>query len=481
MIKLGTPAQFGVVRNFLRERFSEEVVSAAMGIANMRGFDERDHGRPIRDPLVRLFFAGAAVNSAELRPALPLDIAQALMEMGILERDGDRLWCTVIVYPAWGLHLISDRFTSPDGKPFEPDREFVYFALTPNTLRYIDSLPDEPCESFLDIGAGCGAAALVQARYAAQSVASDISSRCSLFAEFNRRLNAAENVEVVEGSVYEPVGGRTFARIGCHPPYDVSGAARWTFADGGADGEQVIRATIAGLPDHLAPGGEFVSQFRAAELADRPFEARLREWLGEKHGEFDIAVVEREIVSVQDYAMSGIVLDGCTREEANERLRGMLEAGAEQLAYCQVLMRRRASAGQPLTVRRRLGRRAGYDELRWLLAFGAARPLADWAPLVLRPSPDMKVVVTHRAGVDGLVPQDYRLITDAPFSTDTQCPEWIPLLISECNGARTGREVYARMRERGPVEESQFAAALGYLLSLGVLQPASGSRITISH
>jgi hypothetical protein len=92
----------------------------------------------------------------------------------------------------------------------------------------------------------------------------------------------------------------------------------------------------------------------------------------------------------------------------------------------------------------------------------------------------MTVLVKHRAGAEGLMPVEYRLVTDAPFSTDTVCPQWIPLLITECNGSRTGAEVFARMREHGPIDETQFAAALGYLVSLGVLQFGSWNSIRSS-
>lgn len=450
-------------------------------MADIQHFDQRDPRSPIRDPLIRLFLGGAALTTNELKPALPNHIAEILSDLGVISGKGDRVWATVLLYPAWGLHMISDRFTSPDGGPFLPDREFVYFALTANTIRYINSLPDRQCDSFLDVGAGCGAAALVQSQYAGMAVAADISERCTLYGEFNRRLNRIENVQVLQGSLYEPVSGRTFDRIGCHPPYDASTAAQWTFADGGGEeGEGVIRGVIAGLAEHLSPGGEFTSQFRAADLEGKPLERRVREWIGERNEEFDIAVIEREIVTPEELATSSVLLDGSSRSEANERLNAMKKAGTQQFAYCQFLIRRKAISGEPLTLRRKLGRRAGYEELRWLLEYGPARPPADWSSVILQPSPEMTILVKHRAASEGLVPFEYRLVTDTPFATDTVCPQWIPLLISECNGERSGAEVLSRMRHHGPLEETQFTAALGYLISLGVLRPVLGSRITRS-
>src|SRR3954453_17583504 len=210
MIRIGEPQQFRQMREFLRSRFSEEIVAAALGVASVRDFDKREPGRPIRDPLVRMFFAGAAVPLTELQPVLPHSLGKTMADLGLITGSDTHAWCTVVLYPMHGLHLISDRFTQPDGSPFSGDREFVYFALTANTQNYIEALPTERGASFLDIGAGCGAAALIQARYVDHPVSSDISPRSSLFAEFNRQLNDIQNVAVVEGSLYEPVADAYF-------------------------------------------------------------------------------------------------------------------------------------------------------------------------------------------------------------------------------------------------------------------------------
>ena len=480
MITLGTFGQFRIVREFLSDRYSEEIVAAGLGVASVRAFAERPEGRPVRDVLVRLFFAGAAVPVSELRAVLPADVAEAMNRMGLLCLKGDHAWAPVTLYPSRGLHLVSDRFTNVDGSPAGGDREFVYFALTANTQTYLDTLSDDLCGSFLDIGGGCGAGALAQSPYADECWSTDISERCSLYAEFNRRLNGIDNVHTATGSLYQPVRGRTFDRIGCHPPYDLTPGTPWVFADGGADGEFVIRGAISGLPEHLNRGGEFVGLFRAADCAGNPLEMRIREWLGEDHADFDLALVVRDSSTPQEHAFTSAMSAGGDAEVYRACMEPYEQMNVERLVYCSVLICRQEIASAPLTLRRRMGQRLGYSELRWLLEWERTAPDLDVSGTTFLVSPDVDVVVRHRAQFGRLQAADYRLVSSSPFSEESECPEWVALLISEFDGQKTAAEVFESMRRNGPVQRAQFSAAVKRLISLGVLQPASGSRITSS-
>jgi SAM-dependent methyltransferase len=359
---------------------------------------------------------------------------------------------------------------------FEADREFVYFPLTDNTRHYIASLPTSSCESFLDIGAGCGAAALVQARYARTSVASDISARSTLFARFNAILNDLPDVQALQGSIYEPVAGRTFDRIGCHPPYDISSAAPWSFADGGDDGEFVIRGVVEGIPDHLAPGGEFIALVRASDRTGAPLEQRIRSWLGERHEEFDLAIVVRDVSSPRDYALASVLSTSGELSQARDIIRSMDEKGIEQLPYVHLIVRRKTGRSAPLTLRRELGARCTAIELEWLLEWESVAKSIDLMDAVLKVSPAAQLVVRHEMRNGGLRPVDYTLVANMPFAAEMQCPEWIAVLLSNCDGKRTTSEVYEIMKETGPIQPDQFCAAVKRLVSAGVLQ-----LVALSH
>jgi hypothetical protein len=153
VITLGTSEQFRIVREYLQYRYSEDIVAAALGVASVRQFDQRPEGKPIRDALVRLLFAGAAVPLSEARPVIPSEVGEAMAVMGLLRVEGGRVWSPVMLYPMRGLHLVSDRFTNVDGSSASGDREFVYFALTPNSQSFLDTLPDDRCDFWISAAA----------------------------------------------------------------------------------------------------------------------------------------------------------------------------------------------------------------------------------------------------------------------------------------------------------------------------------------
>jgi hypothetical protein len=164
-------------------------------------------------------------------------------------------------------------------------------------------------------------------------------------------------------------------------------------------------------------------------------------------------------------------------------MRGFAEREVERLVYVHALIRRRRSTGaRPVTARADAGRACSYAELRWLLDRQSAAEAIDPQSAVLRTSPDLQVLVTHkpRALSGRLEPAEFRLRTEAPFIEEETCPQWIPLLLSEFDGVRSGSEVLARMRSHRDLDAQLFGAAVRRLLTMGALQPASGSRITSS-
>lgn len=121
--------------------------------------------------------------------------------------------------------------------------------------------------SVLDIGTGSGCIAVALARHlhAAAVTAIDISPDALAMAHRNAARNGVE-IELLAGSLLEPVARRSFDLIVSNPPYipttdidalepevrdfDPRGAL-----DGGADGLGIYRTLIPAAPGHLNPGG----------------------------------------------------------------------------------------------------------------------------------------------------------------------------------------------------------------------------------
>lgn len=129
-----------------------------------------------------------------------------------------------------------------------------------------------PARDALDIGTGCGIQLFHLLDHAEHVVGTDLSRRALDFARFNLLLNAPalgldpENlesrVELLHGSLLEPVAGRSFDLVVSNPPFVITprteGEAeedRYTYRDGGREGDTLMEDLVTGLPGILAPGG----------------------------------------------------------------------------------------------------------------------------------------------------------------------------------------------------------------------------------
>ena len=177
-----------------------------------------------------------------------------------------------ILFATRGMVLASDRVSSLDRAPLPPDADVVYPAAIENTVAFMSTLPETPCDALLDVGTGSGVAALDGARYARHAWGTDIAARSVQFAEFNRRLNGIQNATMLQGDLYAPVEGLTFDRIVTHPPYVPARKNTMIFRDGGEDGEQILRGIVEGLPRFLRPGGRFYTLVVAADCEGQWFE-----------------------------------------------------------------------------------------------------------------------------------------------------------------------------------------------------------------
>jgi SAM-dependent methyltransferase len=474
MLTIGSEFDFHIARDFLRENYSEAMLAAELGVPSVAEFLQREMGRPLRNTLARLFFGGVAIAPADLEAAIPEEARHALCALGLLEQNGaGGFVCPVLLYPVYGLLLVSDRMAGADGmkNPASVPKDFVYLALTTPTKTFLRMLPETECDALLDVGAGSGIAALIASRYAKQCWATDIAERSTLFAEFNVCLNGIHNVYAVQGSLYEPVEGHTFDRIVCHPPYDPSLTSSWTFCDGGYDGEFVLRGVIEGLGRHLRPGGHFFSQARGGDRKGQSLEQRIREWLGDAHRDFNIALVVRDIVQPQEFAIGSVMTTSRRMEDYEEYLRRFREVELEQLAYCNIYIERKTDTSEPLTLRRNLGVQCTPAELSWLMTSQRTTPHLNLQQCMPVMTSGFELVVRHGFRDGQLTPLSYVLDVAAPFREQVQCPPWIARLVAACDGAHTMQQLFDHLRENESMTFEQFEAALKRLIVIGVVAP----------
>ncbi len=489
-LTIGPPDLFQPLRQFLTDSYYSEVkvcdrlgLKCAQDFLTLRPNPAAPH--PIRDGLdllARLFLIGEFVKEDEIEAHVPAPALASMKGLGLIAgapAQPDSWYATVALYPAYGLHIVSDRWTSPEAAPIQGAPDVVYPAITTNTRDFIESLPTDPCERLLDLCSGSGIAALVAASsYTKHAWALDVAESSAHCAEFNRLLNGVPNATVACGDLYEPVRGQTFDRIVANPPYMPSLRPAQLYAHGGELGDEITRRIVKDLPTYLQPGGRFYCVTVGPDRKGEGFEDRIRNWLAEAAPEFHIflferRVIDRDFVAYQQAARS---LGGIGQVDEWKAL--FEKHQVEGLVYGTLVIQRRSGAGKAVTVRRRKGRRLGTAEIEWLRGWETAASdhailsqILDSRP---RAIPSLALRVTHRLSGGELAPQEFLLETDYPFTADCSIQPWVAYALPRCDGKTTARELLSWLKQNELVAanepEEEFADYLRVLISGGFLE-----------
>jgi SAM-dependent methyltransferase len=113
----------------------------------------------------------------------------------------------------------------------------------------------KPIARALDVGTGCGVQALLAARHAERVTAVELNPRAVHLALLNASLNGIRNVDVFEGSLFEPVNNLDFDLVVSNPPYVISPDSTYVFRDSGRPGHTMSRSVVTQSAQVLRAGG----------------------------------------------------------------------------------------------------------------------------------------------------------------------------------------------------------------------------------
>ena len=222
--------------------------------------------------LTRFFVLGCAESGDVLAQALPTLGVRGAVDLGLifpaLDMDspsGQQLFkANYDLRPhaaqlQGGLKnwwILSDLGEDVTGEPIRPDHVLGIGGATTSLLK--ETLRT-PVESALDLGCGCGIQALYLATHATRVVATDLSSRACEITRFNAALNGVE-LDVRQGSLFEPVEGEEFDLIASNPPFVITPDSLRTsgvleYRDGGMSRDHLVRTVIRESPKYLKSGG----------------------------------------------------------------------------------------------------------------------------------------------------------------------------------------------------------------------------------
>jgi methylase of polypeptide subunit release factors len=325
-------------RRLADEGYTPSGLRAALGSSGplVEGATAGDRRRRARDggrtgALARLFLLQDEIDAGELDPLLGPLLAE-LADLGMVREEDGLISGAVQLVPHDDLLVASDRYgagTSGDQVPGVQGPSFLLGALA---IR-------RPVARALDLGTGNGIQSLLIAPFAERVVATDVNQRALAFAELNFALNGVENVELREGSLFEPVTGERFGLVLANPPYVISPDRSFLFRDSALGGEGISEAAVRGLGDALEPGGHasVLVSWDATGGSERPVD-----WLEGSGCDGLLLITSR--VGAEANAEKWHV--GADRDAAVERwIAYFHQAGIEEIAYGAVVVRKASGSG----------------------------------------------------------------------------------------------------------------------------------------
>lgn len=484
------PEELPRLRRFLTDAgYTTSRICERVGAETIHDFRSVRDGRPASsiedglDLLIRLFLDAEAVDVRLLDPLVGDGFRSTAVALGLVQdhpEDAERCIPTMLLYPTEDLYIVSDLGHDPTqsggwARRVQPDA--VYPAITRNAAMFLAAQPRTAAQRLLDLGAGTGIAALRGARLGGHAWAVDITERSTQCARFNAALNGLDNVTALQGDLYEPVAGLTFDRIVAHPPYMPALEQVYVYRDGGADGEQLTRRIVAGLPTHLEAGGRFYCSCLASDREGEPLEQRLRQMLGEQEAEFDVLLVSIAASTPAEY-YGGIAAAGRQGpEQARRHQQALEELGVRRLVLSSMLIQRHDTPRSPVTARRQAGSVLAADQLEWLLRWETATQDDGLSARLTRGHPTVSPHVrleTVSTWHDGRwQAQAHQLHTTTPFARMMEVPPSVVEFLGRCDGQRTLEEHLTRVIASGALPPQttalEFATMIRPLLESGFL------------
>jgi hypothetical protein len=236
------------------ERLGEQA-NGALGRNETAPAARRTASGDALDTMIRLFLLQRPVPEALVNKAFPgID----LVAPGIIVTSGGEARAVLDIRPfaederEWWV--VADPTPGLDGRR-EPMRSDYVLGIAPASLSLIHLTVPIKADRALDVGTGCGIQSLHLADSVNQLVATDVNPRALQLARWTAALNHID-LDVRDGSLYEPVRGERFDLIVSNPPYVISPpGGDLTYRETGYAGDAVVEQLIRQAPDHLTDGG----------------------------------------------------------------------------------------------------------------------------------------------------------------------------------------------------------------------------------
>ena len=228
--------------------------------------------------LIRLFFLNVPVELGRAQVAMaPLPIDE-LLKRGLLVSAGDAtVRSAAAIVPIGTLLTLRDFEPGETGHALKPDHVLgvgmATSMLSTLTVRFESART-------LDIGTGQGFHAMVASGHSGKVIATDVNARALDFARWSLEMNGIANVELREGSLFEPVKDEPpFDLIVSNPPFIISPPHDLVCLGGFSQGDSLVEQLVREAPSHLAEGGFACIACNWHHQTDADWADRPKAWL----------------------------------------------------------------------------------------------------------------------------------------------------------------------------------------------------------
>jgi hypothetical protein len=256
-------------------------------------------GDPL-DIMIRLFLLQRPVTKSLTAKAFH-GIDDELLALGILTPRGDEISAAIDLRPyaeddrQWWV--VADLTPGLDGRR-EPMRSDYVLGIAPASLSLVKLTVPVKAEKALDIGTGCGIQALHLADRVGHIVATDVNPRALQLTRWTAALNRID-LDIRDGSLYEPVREERFDLIVSNPPYVIAPPSdgRLTYRETGFAGDAVVEQLVRQAPEHLTDGGwcQLLANWTCVRGQD--WRERIASWTGDRSS----WAVQREQLDPAEY------------------------------------------------------------------------------------------------------------------------------------------------------------------------------------
>lgn len=310
-------------------------------LRNLPRFLDQTSEETLFNHLVRWFFLGRPIETQAAARTTPDWFRDSCLELGLLRIEGNAYRSNVLMRPYDGMLIASDCYVEPGATtPYDH-----VLTINPSARHTYNFTIRKPSRTTLDLGAGCGIQALAAARHSEEVVATDLNPRATIYAQFNARLNALDNIECLTGDLFAPVEGRRFDLIVCCPPFVLAPSKEFLYRDNDMELDQFCRRLAREAPAYLNDGGYFQMISEWVSVKGQTWQERVAEWL--QGSACDAWVLKHYSRSPRDYAQTRLMesfqisteRDSATYSQWMEYYR---REGVEAMHGGLITMRRRA-------------------------------------------------------------------------------------------------------------------------------------------